>query len=186
MLSLCKKEKNIKIEYFGEQKFLSNGHAAAYIGECAPEWTAEDCVIALDLDEETRDKFDISEEHTRANEELIPDDFTKVEKLVYSLNVLGVPLQPFTLNGKVFFVDMELMRVFRDEENKRFYYGEIGKKRKKPKLIIESNGIIVGIIEVEIINIDTMEEFTKELRAGVQRAKEECFNVYGGQISIEE
>lgn len=79
MLAFCKKSKLIKIMYFGDMKYLSDGFMAAYIGNAAPEWEAKDCAIALDLSEDEQEKYTLIDEYVHEHEPVHRDNLEKVE-----------------------------------------------------------------------------------------------------------
>lgn len=188
MLSLCKKSKCIGIKYFGKQKFLTDGHAGLCMDICAPDWTAEDCAIAIELDEETKDKFQIHHSlPTECDNAIDIEDFEGAKRLIYSLNISGVPSQPFILdNGCIFFVDLGLLRTFSDENNKEYYYGRLPGDKQTPALLVAVNDCIIGFVTVELIDAEIMKNFASQLLAGSQRAEEKRFNIYGGQVSMDD
>lgn len=182
MLAFCKKSKLIKIMYLGDVKYLSDGYMAAYIGNAAPDWTAKDCAIALDLSEDEQEKYALIDECKHEHEPVYRDDLEKVEKLQYSLNMDGMPAQPFMCSDRsVFFVNQERIRVFKDEYPKTYY---IGGGKKTPLLYIEVEGRIIGMINPIKTNLEFMNDFVQNLSIGVKNSLEKCFCDAGGQISI--
>lgn len=187
MQNLCKKHKRIDVRYYGKRKFITDGYTLAYIGACAPDWTAEDFAISMGLDEDEQEHYYMSDGEPN-EDELEAEVYYRAERLAYSLNVMGEPLQPFTLgDGSVFFVNMENMRVFSDTTEKEYYYKELGTgENTVPMLAMVSAGYVIGMTAVKQIFIHDMKCFIGVLAKGLTITETKNFNIQGGQMSIED
>ena len=169
MLQSCKKKKTIIIEYYGEQKFLSDGTTMAYIGMVAPEWTDEDCAVCLELTEEDREGYSMQYyDKEDAWDGIITDRFITAEKLRFSLNLDGVPVLPFKLkSGEIVFCDMTKLRIFKEEHPKVYYFS----KERGPRMYIAVNEVVIGAVAPLRIGYDCMKDFCKELADGVSASE---------------
>lgn len=187
MLAFCKKAKNISIIFFGEQKFLSDGKMAAFIGEEAEEWKSKDCSIFLELGEAADEQYKLKDGQINENPEINVTDMQRVEELKYSLNMDGTVLKPFMLpDRKIFFVDMARMKVFENEHPKSYFCDKVSENNKYPALVIARNTFPIGYVYPMKINLDTMKHFAQELNIGVEASAKTGFCDAGGQLTIED
>ncbi len=182
MLKSCKKNKTIIIDYFGEQKFLSDGYTMICMDAVAPEWTDEDCAVYLELSEEDRESYvmkniDIIDEKTK----LRIKEYISAEKLRFSLNLDGLPVQPFKLQGgELVFCDMTKLRIFKNEHPKVYYFSD----ERKPKMYISVNGVVIGSVTPLKVSYDTMKDFCRELFQGVTKSEERGLLCENEQMSL--
>lgn len=183
MLKRCQKQKKIIVEYWGEQKFLSDGLMMAYIGDVAPFWTCEDCAVALELTDDDREAYDMEDRKKENAYEGI--DYTKCEKvsaLRYSINIDSTPVQPFMLeSGEVVFINMQQMRVFRDEYPKAYYFDA---DNIIPKVYIVVNEKVIGAITPLRVELQKMKEFCTELSDGIKKSAKRGLFGMEEQISL--
>lgn len=166
MLKHCAKKKTIFVEMYGGDKFLSDGNMMAYVGNVAPNWTDEDCAVALELTEEDRQKYTMG--YIDDYEEIEYKNHLKCERLRYSVNIDSLPLQPFILNsGEVIFADMVQLRVFRDVYPKTYYFDP---SKILPKIYIVVNETVIGAVRPVKIQYETMKFFCENLIAGVKKS----------------
>lgn len=186
MLQLCKKSKMIEIKYVGTQKFLSCGYVAMNISGIAPEWDTQDCAIALELDEDILDSYSLvqGDVENGVNNVVMQTDLLPAERLKYSLNVEGMPLQPFKLaNGNIVFINMEYLAVFKGEENKTYKFHA---RNELPMLHVFSEGMLIGIVSPLKMDMVEMYRFAKTLMECTRASAENRFLDKGGQVSLED
>ena len=110
------------------------------------------------------------------------DDIIKLEKSRYSVNIDGIPYQPFILPDKrLFFVDMEKLRVFKDEGIKNYGFFELS---EHPYLIVMIDNRIIGAVAAARLNLDTIYNFACGFYEGCKKSKETDFCDGGGQMSL--
>lgn len=182
MLQSCKKNKTIIIEYYGEQKFLSDGTTMAYIGDAAPEWTDEDCAVCLELTDEDRENYTmLCVERGDCYDEIITDRFISAEKLRFSLNLDGLPVQPFRIeSGEVVFCDMTKLRIFKEEHPKIYYFS----KERGMKMYISVNETVIGAVPLLRVRYESMKDFSKKLADGVTASEKVGLLCENEQISL--
>ncbi|MCC8160093.1 MAG: hypothetical protein LIO53_02035 [Oscillospiraceae bacterium] len=182
MLKRCKKSKVVRIEFLGGYKYLSNGFVSACIENSAPKWTVDDCIIAIGVTEEEKEKYLITEEEKDNGKSFDRDALTQIQRMQYSLNVCGTSLQPFILpDDRVMFINMDLLAVFEKECGKQY----LCDMKQPEKLYIASNGFVIGIVMPKELNLGSMEIFISELHKGIKTSKFEGYFDSGGQIDIE-
>lgn len=182
MLKSCKKKKFISVEFFGKQKFLSDGDTMICMDSIAPEWTDEDCAVYLELSEEDKEGYtmlldDVVDEDTK----LDASKYIPAEKLRFSLNMDGLPVQPFRLvSGQLVFCDMTKLRIFKGEHPKIYYFsgGTV------PRMYISVNQVIIGATSPLRISYDTMKGFCRELFDGVVKSEESGLLCENEQMSL--
>ncbi|MCD8391547.1 MAG: hypothetical protein LUD03_06895 [Firmicutes bacterium] len=181
MIGNCKKRKHIEILFYNEVKFLSDGRSAMCIERIAPDWGIRDIFTAMDLTEDAQEGFFTRNSETSEN--VNPDELVRLTRLMYSLNINGEPLQPFLFpDGRVIFVDLELMRVFRDEGNKEYFC----KPNDVPLIFIRADGGLIGTVFPTQVNLESVRMFLGQLAKGVDAAAEAGFLDAGGQVEIAE
>ena len=182
MLKSCKKEKYIGVQFYGKQKFLSDGDTKICMDSIAPEWTDVDCAVYLELGEEDKESY------TMFYDDVIDED-TKIdvskcimaEKLRFSLNMDGLPVQPFKLDtGEIVFCDMTKLRIFIGEHPKRYHFS----KGKRERMYITVNEVVIGSVIPLRISYETMKDFCRELFNGVVKSEEAGLLCENEQMSL--
>lgn len=178
MLKFCKKAKVIKIEYHGNQKFLTDDEMKIYLFGAAAKWNSKDFAIMLELDDDTIEKFTIEDNTADKYNAFEVAEMQSVEKLIYSMNICGIPYQPFMLpDDKIFLVDMTRLSVFKDFYPKQYFY-------QSGELIIAKDNLVIGTISPTSTNLDTMKNFTSQLHKGITNSAAAGFFDAGGQMMI--
>lgn len=180
MLKFCKKERVIRIEYHGKQKFLTDDEMKICLFGAAAKWNSKDFAIMLELDDETIEKFTIEDSEPGEYNAFEVAEMKSVEKLIYSVNICGVPYQPFMLpDDRIFLVDMTRLAVFKDIYPKEYFY-------QSGDLIIAKGRLVVGTIAPDSTNLNTMKNFTGLLHKGITKSEASNFFDAGGQVMITE
>lgn len=178
MLKFCKKARTIKIEYHGNQKFLTDDEMKIYLFGAAAKWNSKDFAIMLELDDDTIEKFTIEDGTTGEHYAFEVAEMQNAEKLMYSVNICGIPYQPFILpDDKIFFVDMTRLAVFKDIHPKQYFY-------KSGDLVIAKDNTVIGAISPTSTNLNTMKNFTSQLHRGITNSEVANFFDAGGQMMI--
>jgi hypothetical protein len=182
MLKACKDAKKIDVNYYGEQKFLSNGYAAADITLIAPDWEVSDFATSMGLDAEDLEIYSTHNGEKGEREEIDVCELPWVERMRYSLNIEGVTVQPFMLSdGRILWVDMDWLAIFKDESDKRYKFGM---QNGAPVLYVCVNGMLIGIIGAVRINLECVGGFTRALSEGITKSYESGFLDSGGQMTL--
>ncbi|NDO20189.1 hypothetical protein FMM68_11080 [Lachnospiraceae bacterium MD329] len=178
MLKFCKKARVIRIEYHGNQKFLTDGEMRIYLYGAAAKWNSNDFAIMLELDDDTIEKFTIEDNTADKHNAFEVAEMQSVEKLICSLNICGIPYQPFMLpDDTIFLVDMTRLSVFKDFHAKQYFY-------KSGSLVIAKDNLVIGTIYPTSVNLDTMKNFTSQLHKGITNSAAAGFFDAGGQMMI--
>lgn len=181
MLNLCKKKNTIIVEYYGERKFLSDGTTMMFIGNIAPDWTDEDCAVYLELTDEEKECYTMEYSDDKDTCELETKGCIEADKLRFSLNADGMPMQPFRLTtGEVIFCDMQKLRIFRDECPKMYYF----KDGLVPKLYISVEQKIIGAVTPQRIDYNVMKDFCSSMLDGVRKSDERELLCANTQMSL--
>ena len=182
LVKSCKKEKTIRVEYFGEQKFLSNGSAAADITLIAPDWEVSDFATSLGLDADMLDGYSTHNGEAHEREEIDIYELPWIERMRYSLNIEGRTVQPFLLSdGRILWVDMDWLAIFKDEKNKKYKFGMLN---NAPALYVCADGMLIGTIAALDVDLCCVGGFTKVLLDGINKSCESGFLDRGGQMTL--
>lgn len=178
MLKFCKKARTIKIEYHGNQKFLTDDEMKIYLFGAAAKWNSKDFAIMLELDDDTFEKFTIEDREPGEYNAFEVAEMQAVEKLICSVNICGIPYQPFMLpDDRIFFVDMTRLAVFKDIHPKQYFY-------KSGDLVIAKDHLVIGTISPTSTNLNTMKNFISQLHKGITNSAAASFFDAGGQMMI--
>ena len=182
MLKSCKKEKFIDVQFYGKQKFLSDGDTKICMDFIAPEWTDVDCAVYLELSEEDKEAYTMLFDDTIDEDTKIDvSKCVRAEKLRFSLNMDGLPVQPFRLDtGELVFCDMTKLRIFKGEHPKVYHFsgGTV------PRMYISVNEVVIGAVTPLKISYETMKAFCKELFNGVVKSEEAGLLCENEQMSL--
>lgn len=185
MLGFCKSRKQITVAMYGDHKYLSNGDMMMCIDEAAPDWYSADILTSLQIDEDKKDSFKLTDicGVTNAYPPILVENLTEVSRLIFSVKAGGAVLAPFALpTGDIFFINEDMLDVFINAGVKRWYYG---KWLNMPALYIAIDTLVIGAILPITVNLDTMKNFAREFSSGVTKSAEIGFLDAGGQISLE-
>ena len=181
MLKQCKKNKHIQIITYGEHEYLSSGKVAGYIDADVEEWTAEDCAAAIGIPADVRDMYIYA-----------PIYYPELTNLTYAAPMsfyvgsdTGTIMYPFRLTDeRVFFVDMELLKIFDEVKDKHYYFKEAQSEDETGLLVIMSGTFAVGVIPPMRVNLNGMSAFAADLLTGLNASEEAEFLDAGGQMEI--
>lgn len=182
LIAMCKKHKIISMFEDSDSglKWLSAGRVAVCLGgDCA--LTPDDILFFLEVPEESRDKYYVTYEENKS----LPTIHTAetVERLTYSLNMNGEPLQPFATSRGILFVNMKSLAIFADSKEElkyRFTYWN-----ETPVLLVMKYCDLIGIIPPVKQDYEKLLEFTHNLHSLSDLAERSNFlSVDGKQVSL--
>lgn len=178
MLKQCKKNKRIQIVRYGGRDYLSDGRVAGYIDADVEDWTDEDCAAAIGIPADERDKYILPPEQF--------SDFANymdAAPMEYSIATeCGTIFKPFRLtNGCVFFINAELLKIFDEVRDKRYYFKA---SDRGGMLLVAQDRFVVGVICPTCVNLNNMSVYAAELLRGLNVSEMTGFFDAGGQMEI--
>lgn len=180
MLKLCKKNNTIRYIATEQEAYVSDGFVLANVTDIAEEWTAKDYATALELTPDDWDCYKI--ENSEIHEDLYKVKLIKADRMRFSLNIDGEPIQPFILeDGRALFVNCKYLSVFREEHPKEFYFGKFGNRYM---LYIYVSGRIIGGVYPVRFDCGCVKDFARVLQTGAERSESEGFLQGYTQYSI--
>ncbi len=188
MLNSCKKQKKLFVERHGSQHFLDNGHMKFDISDIAPAWSAEDCIIALELTKDDLEKMEYGD--VDASNFLSPDDprLIEVHTIGISICFANMEVCPFlTPDKKVFFVNTEELDLFKKVHGLKFKLNtEPNEKHREYGLYVFSDSYCVGMIKPIFVYLERLNKCLGILKEGVARSLYTHFLDAGGQVSLDD
>ena len=188
MLNSCKKQKKLFVERHGSQHFLDNGHMKFDISDIAPAWSAEDCIIALELTKDDLEKMEYGD--VDASNFLSPDDprLIEVHTIGISICFANMEVCPFlTPDKKVFFVNTEELDLFKKVYGLKFKLNtEPNEKHREYGLYVFSDSYCVGMIKPIFVYLERLNKCLGILKEGVARSLYTHFLDAGGQVSLDD
>lgn len=181
LIAMCKKNKIISMFEDSQRglKWLSAGSVAVCLGGDCP-FTTDDILFFLEIPEEKKTEYFIKHERDKA----LPNTAAAedVERLEYSLNIHGDPLQPFKTSQGILFINMKLLAIFADIEEVTYkfaYWNNV------PVLLVMEYSELKGIIPPMKMDYDKLLDFADELCSLSGFAKSNGFlSIDGKQVSI--
>ena len=188
MLNSCKKQKKLFVERHGSQHFLDNGHMKFDISDIAPAWSAEDCIIALELTKDDLEKMEYGD--VDASNFLSPDDprLIEVHTIGISICFANMEVCPFlTPDKKVFFVNTEELDLFKKVHGLKFKLNtEPNEKHREYGLYVFSDSYCVGMIKPIFVYLERLNKCLGILKEVVARSLYTHFLDAGGQVSLDD
>ncbi len=184
MLAICKKNRTVCIDRCGSQMFLDGGCCGADITKVAPDWTPEDCRIALEIDPEEFENWYTHDAREDGDDkgELDMNSYEDLERLRYSLNMDGMSVQPFrTSDGNAIFVNMEYLSPFKDEGLKTYKFNPETKS-----VYICRDSWCIGIVMPLMLDLKTMKDFASQLFNASANSLKRGLLDSGGQVSFDD
>lgn len=188
MLNSCKKQKKLFVERHGSQHFLDNGHMKFDISDIAPAWSAEDCIIALELTKDDLEKMEYGD--VDASNFLSPDDprLIEVHTIGISICFANMKVCPFlTPDKKVFFVNTEELDLFKKVYGLKFKLNtKPNEKHREYGLYVFSDSYCVGMIKPIFVYLERLNKYLGILKEGVARSLYTHFLDAGGQVPLDD
>lgn len=181
MLRQCQKSKCIYVMTTDNRRYLSDGEVIADVTDITPEWELQDFRAAMELPGEKQDGFCMIEDDTFPV--LKAENMEKLQPLSYSININGVPYQPFNSSKGILLVDRTHMTIFKEFGIKS--YG-LTKYNGKPFATVIVNDTVMGLICLGNIKYSTLIDFAYSLYTGLKTAMDNGIRQADEQIELED
>lgn len=166
LINLCKKEYRIELVTMGDTVFLSDGNVYGAF-ESGDTLTADEIMCFMELTDDQREAMQRYDK--TSDEPIIREDLGRGR---YSINCDGLPLQVFVSKQGAVFADSGYIQIFKDCPQKRYALGTF---EDRIMIIVMRDTAVIGMIDPQRVDLDTMCAFCEGLAAQVRLARDNDF-----------